>query len=407
MSESSTPTVVLGVTGCIAAYKACELARTLMRAGCRVKVVMTENATRFVGTATFRALTGEPVAVSLWDEPAARVHHISLAEEADVFVVAPATANVVAKIAQGRADDLLTTTALATEAPVVVAPAMNVHMWRAEATRANVASLRARGAVIVEPTAGELACGDVGEGRLAEVADIAEAVLAEVRRARDLAGVRVLVTAGPTRERIDAVRFISNPSSGKTGYAIAEEAARRGAEVVLVSGPATLPDPFGARTVRVQSAAQMADAVDAEYASADVVVASAAVSDFTPAAPVAGKLKKDAAPDTLELVRTRDILASLGERKGGRVLVGFAAETDDVLRHARAKLDAKHLDLVVANDVSDPAIGFASDANRVWFVSADGADELPLSDKTAIARALWDRVAPSARRAADARQKES
>ncbi|TLM92038.1 MAG: bifunctional phosphopantothenoylcysteine decarboxylase/phosphopantothenate--cysteine ligase CoaBC, partial [Actinobacteria bacterium] len=248
MSDTSTPTVVLGVTGCIAAYKACELARALMRAGCRVKVVMTENATRFVGTATFRALTGEPVAVSLWDEPAARVHHISLAEEADVFVIAPATANVVAKVATGRADDLLTTTALATEAPLVVAPAMNVHMWRAEATQANVAALRARGAVVVEPTSGELACGDVGEGRLAEVADIADAVLAEVRRARDLAGVRVLVTAGPTRERIDAVRFIGNPSSGKTGYAIAEEAARRGAEVVLVSGPTSLPDAFGVRT---------------------------------------------------------------------------------------------------------------------------------------------------------------
>ncbi len=393
MNPTRTPTVVVGVTGCIAAYKSCELVRALMRAGCRVKVVMTENATRFVGTATFRALSGEPVAVSLWDEPAARVHHVSLAEEADVFVVAPATANVVAKLAQGRADDLLTTSALATEAPLVVAPAMNVHMWRAEATQANIATLRARGAIIVEPERGELACGDVGEGRLAQVDDIAAAVLAEVARSRDLAGVRMLVTAGPTREMIDPVRFITNASSGTTGYAVAEEAARRGAQVTLVSGPTGLPDPFGVTTVRVTTALEMASAVEQAYGETQVVVATAAVSDFRPAHPVTHKVKKTDAPDSVELVRNPDILADLGSRKGTRFLVGFAAETDDVLANAAAKLAGKHLDLVVANDVSDPSLGFASVSNRVWFVDAQGAEELPVMTKKAIAVALCDRIA--------------
>jgi len=391
---SESPTVLLGVTGCIAAYKACELARSLMRAGCRVKVVMTENATRFVGPTTFRALTGEPVAVTLWDEPAAGVHHVSLAEEADVFAIVPATANVIAKIAVGRADDLLTTSALATEAPLVIAPAMNVHMWRAEAMRSNIAALAARGVVIVEPESGELACGDVGEGRLASLDSLEAAILAEVARVRDLEGVRVLVTAGPTREAIDPVRFISNASSGKTGYHIAEEAARRGAQVTLVSGPTTLPDPFGVTTRRVTSAAEMAAAVETAYQDCDVVVASAAVSDFTPVTPEEHKVKKEHAPGTIELERTTDILGGLAARKGDRVLVGFAAETQDVLAHARLKLAAKSLDLIVANDVSEPGAGFASDTNRVWFVSNEAAEEVPLIHKRAIARLLWDRIAP-------------
>lgn len=403
MSESNTPTIVLGVTGCIAAYKACELLRMLQRAGCRVKVVMTDNATRFVGTATMRALSGEPVAVSLWDEPAARVHHVSLAEEADVFVIAPATANVLAKLASGRADDLLTTTALATEAPMVVAPAMNMHMWRAEATRANVATLRARGCVVVEPDTGELACGDVGEGRLAEVSAIAEAVLAEARRARDLAGIRVLVTAGPTEEPIDPVRFIGNRSSGKTGYAIAEEAARRGADVTLVSGPTSLPDPFGVRCVRVMTAMEMRDAVEDAYPLADVVVASAAVADFRPADPSAAKLKKTDAPDIVRLVRNPDILAGLGARKESRLLVGFAAETSDVLIHARTKLAEKNLDLVVANDVSSPKLGFGTDENRVWLVSEVAEEELAVMSKRSIAATLWDRLAQDSNRARDVR----
>jgi phosphopantothenoylcysteine decarboxylase / phosphopantothenate---cysteine ligase len=399
-TTSDKPLVVLGVTGCIAAYKACELARMFIRAGCRVKVVMTDAATHFVGPTTFRALTGEPVALGLWDEADARVHHISLAEEADVFVVAPATANTLAKLAAGRADDLLSTSALATEAPMVLAPAMNVHMWRADVTREAIATLRSRGAVVVEPESGELACGDIGEGRLASLDDIAEAALAEAHRSRDLLGVSVLVTAGGTQEPIDPVRYIGNRSSGKTGYAIAEEAARRGARVTLVSGPTTLPDPFGVTTVRVQTAAQMLDAVLAAYPEADAVVATAAVADLRPAAAAEHKQKKDAAPLTLDLERTTDILAELGAAKGERVLIGFAAETRDVLDAAAGKLTAKNLDLVVANDVSDPGLGFGSDANRVWLVSAEETVELPVLSKKTIARTLWDAVAPRVRDAA-------
>ncbi len=407
VTEKKTPTIVLGVTGCIAAYKACELARSLVRGGYRVKVVMTESATRFVGPTTFRALTGEPVAVSLWETPESSVHHISLAQEADVFVVAPATANALAKLAQGRADDLLSTSALATEAPLIVAPAMNVHMWRAEATRENIETLRMRGATVVEPEMGELACGEVGEGRLADVTVIAEAVMVEARRSHDLAGVHVLVTAGPTREPLDPVRYLSNPSSGKSGYAIAEEAARRGAHVVLVSGPTTLPDPFGVRTVRVTTAVEMERAVAAEYADAQVVVATAAVSDFRPAVVSAAKVKKRQAPRTLELEPNPDILGGLGEHKDGRVLVGYAAETGDPVGHARAKLAEKNLDLVVANDVADASLGFASDHNRVWFVSGSSIEELPVTSKKNIARMLWDRLAPLAQAAVAARGERS
>lgn len=399
MTASETPTVLLGVTGCIAAYKACELARALMAAGCRVKVVMTPNATRFVGAATFRALTGEPVAVSLWDEPAARVHHISLAQEADAMLIAPATANVIAKLAHGRADDLLSTVALATQAPLVVAPAMNVAMWHAPATRSNIATLVARGAIMVGPASGQLACGDSGEGRLAEVPEIVEKVLAQLVHTTQLAGVRVLVTAGPTREPIDPVRFIGNGSSGKTGYAIATEAHRRGAQVTLVTGPTSLSDPDGVTTIRVSTALEMAAAVQTAYAACDVVIASAAVSDFRPSASSAEKIKKESAGLTMELLRNPDILADLGENKGSRLLVGFAAETSHVLHHASLKLRAKNLDLVVANDVSAPDCGFAGDDNRVWFLGQDRTDELPKMSKASIARALWDRIGSLAQEA--------
>jgi len=395
-------TVVVGVTGCIGAYKACELVRDLMRRGFRVKVVMTESATHFVTPLTFRTLTGEPVAASLWaDEPDSKVHHISLAEEADVFVVAPCTANVIAKLAHGRADDMLTTTVLATEAPVIVAPAMNTHMWRKDVTQNNVAALRARGYAFIEPGHGALACGDVGEGRLAEPATIADAAAAEARRSRDLAGVHVLVTAGPTHEPLDPVRFIGNRSSGKTGFAVAGEAARRGARVSLVTGPVSLPDPFGVEVVRVTTALQMRSAVLARFDSSNVVIASAAVADFRPATFASGKIKKTDAPAAVELARNPDILAELGEANDGRaILVGFAAETSDVVAYAREKLTAKHLDLVVANDVSGE-LGFETDENRVIFVSQNAAEDLPVLDKRVIARELLDRVAAlvSARKA--------
>lgn len=393
MEERNAPVVVLGVTGGIAAYKACEVARELMRAGCRVKVVMTAAGQRFVSALTFRTLTGEPVATSLWDDEPGRVHHVSLADEADVIAVVPCTANVIAKLAQGRADDILTTTVLASEAPLVIAPAMNTHMWRKEATQESVAALRGRGAAFVEPGSGELACGDVGEGRLAAVPEIVDAVMREVARSRSLAGVRVLVTAGGTREPLDAVRFIGNRSSGRTGYAIAQEAARRGADVTLVSGPTSLPDPFGVTTVRVETALQMRDATLAAYAGADVVVAAAAVADFRPAEPQAGKIKKDAAPDAVALAPNPDILAELGRDKGRRILVGFAAETANVLENAAAKLAAKNLDLIVANDVSEPGLGFDSRKNRWWIVGADSVEALPEADKSALAGSLLDRIA--------------
>jgi phosphopantothenoylcysteine decarboxylase/phosphopantothenate--cysteine ligase len=391
---SEHQTIVVGVTGGIGAYKACELVRSLMKRGFRVKVVMTESATRFVTPLTFRTLTGEPVAVSLWaDEPDARVHHISLAEEADVLVIAPCTANVIAKLAHGLADDMLTTTALACEAPVVIAPAMNMHMWRKEITQANVRDLERRGAVIVAPTSGELACGDVGEGRLADVATISEVAIAEAHRARDLAGMHVLVTAGPTHEPIDPVRFLGNRSSGKQGFAIAEEAVRRGARVTLVSGPVSLADPFGVEVVHVTTAVEMRAATLAVFDTADVVIAAAAVADFRPVQAAEQKIKKGSAVSDLALERTPDILAELGELNAGRaMLVGFAAETLDVVAHAREKLAAKGLDLIVANDVSGK-LGFGTDDNRVTLISDEGTEELPVLSKRAIAREILDRFA--------------
>lgn len=394
MTERGAKTVVLGVTGCIAAYKASEVARALVRSGVRVKVVMTEAATRFVGPLTFSTLTGEPAVTSLWAESEpARVSHIALAAEADVLAIVPCTANMLAKLAHGRADDMLSTVALAAEAPLVIAPAMNTHMWRAEPTRENLAVLRSRGGVVVEPASGELACGDVGEGRLAEVSAIVQAITAELDRARDLDGVRLLVTAGPTYEPIDPVRFIGNRSSGITGYAIAEEAARRGARVTLVSGPTALADPFGCTVVRVETAAQMHAAAMEAYTAADAVVASAAVADLRPASAHDRKLKKDEAPGALALERTRDILAEMGADKGSRVLVGFAAESHDLLGAARDKLTRKNLDLVVANDITEPGLGFGASVNRVTFVDGAGAEELPVMFKRTLAGVICDRLA--------------
>ncbi len=389
----STATIVVGVTGGIAAYKTCEIVRALMRRGYRVKVVMTEAATRFVTPLTFRSLTGEPVAVSLWaDAPESQIHHISLAEEADVMLIAPCTANVMAKIARGGADDLLTTTALATEAPLVIAPAMNVHMWRARITRENAAALAARGVVIVPPGTGQLACGDVGEGRLAEIDTIVEAVVAEATRVRDLDGVRLLVTAGGTREPLDPVRYLGNRSSGKTGFAIAAEAVRRGASVTLVTGPTHLQAPFGCTTVRVTTALEMRDAVLERVPVTDAVIMSAAVADFRPREVAPSKIKKGDAPPAIELVRNPDILAELGTLPAPPLLIGFAAETEDVERYAREKLIAKRCDLIVGNDVSDPALGFDTDDNRVLLVTSEITEVLPVLSKQAIARALLDQV---------------
>ncbi|OUO61028.1 bifunctional phosphopantothenoylcysteine decarboxylase/phosphopantothenate--cysteine ligase CoaBC [Olsenella sp. An270] len=384
--------VLLAVCGGIAAYKACEVLRALQKSGCEVRVTMTEDATRFVGPVTFESLSGAPVATSLYDYPGSAIPHISLAEWADVAVVVPATANVLAKMACGIADDCLTTTLLACACPVLVAPGMNVHMWQNPATQANVSTLRERGVRFVGPDSGRLACGEVGEGKLASVDEVVEAALA-LLAPRDLAGFRVLVNAGPTHEAIDPVRYIANRSTGKMGYAIAAAAARRGAEVTLVSGPTSLVTPADARRVDVVSAAQMHDAMLAAFDAADVAICSAAVADYTPVAPADHKLKKSHEHlDAIQLTETADILADLCATKGARVVVGFAAETDDLLAHAQEKVDHKGADLIVANDVSRPESTFGADTNRVALVTANGIEQLDTMPLANVADAILDWV---------------
>ena len=387
-------TVLLGVTGCIAAYKSCEIVRALQKAGVHVKVVMTEHATEFVGPTTFRALTHEKVAVGLFDDPEDPIHHVSLAQEADAFLIAPCTANVIAKIANGIADDLLTTTALATTAPLIIAPAMNVNMYDNGATRYNIGKLHIRGARIVEAGDGYLACGDVGKGRLADIEDIVGATLDELGVRRDLDGRRVMVTAGPTVEPIDPVRYISNRSSGKTGYAIARAAALRGADVTLVSGPVSLPAPEGVRVVRVRTAHEMLEAAEGAFRDADIAVFAAAVADMRPRAVSNRKLKKGRDGDELgaiELVENPDILATLAARKDRQVVVGFAAETNDVVPNAEAKLAAKRADFVVANQVGE-GMAFGTDDNAVWFVDAEEIEELPRMPKSRLADEILDKA---------------
>jgi phosphopantothenoylcysteine decarboxylase/phosphopantothenate--cysteine ligase len=390
-------TVVLGVGGGIAAYKACEVARLVVKGKGTVRVAMTPAATRFVGPLTFQAISGAPVLVDLLDPQAESTYgHLGLARAADLLVVAPATADLVARLRAGMGDDAVTTTALAVTCPVLLAPAMNTRMWRNPAVQENLAALRGRGWSVVGPGAGELADGDVGEGRLAEPEEIALAA-ARLLGHQDLAGRRVLVTAGPTREPIDAVRFVTNPSTGKMGYAVAAVAARRGAEVVLVSGPTALADPPGVKVIRVETAAEMARAVDGEAAAMDLFVGAAAVSDYAPRAPARHKLKKGEGDETLVLGRTPDILAGLGARLGGKpgapVLVGFAAESEEVIARAREKLKGKRCDLVVANKVGGPGAGFGGDTNRVALVSATELAEIS-GTKEKVAEAILDWILP-------------
>ena len=397
------PTVLLGVTGCIAAYKACGLLRALQQHNVHAKVVMTKNAAEFIGPPTFRALTNEEVALELFDEAGDPIHHLSLAREADVFAIIPCTANVLNKIAHGVADDLLTTTALATTAPLVIAPAMNGDMWRATQTQDSITILRNKGVVIVEPEGGYLACGDEDDGRLAGMNLLIEAVLGELKRSTDLEGKRVLVTAGPTREPIDPVRFVSSPSSGLTGFLLAEEAARRGAEVTLIAGPVALGDPHGVTTIHVTTAEEMLAAATDAYAGVDAAVFAAAVADFRPATRANKKLKKgtDLKEDgfSLELVANPDILAQLAGDEGragnGKpvYVVGFAAETEDTEKHARAKLTAKNADLIIANDISQEGLGFASTHNQVIFVDHESTEATDVISKRNLARLICDRIA--------------
>ena len=394
----SKPHVLLGVTGCIAAYKAAEVLRALQKRGAEVRVVMTRQAAEFVGPATFRALADAPVGVGGFDDPQDAIPHIRAAEWADLLLVAPCTANVAAKLAHGIADDLLTSTALACTAPIMVAPAMNVHMYEAAATQANLAVLRERGVHVLDAESGYLACGEAGPGRLPEPAAVADAVLALLEgngAGGDLAGRRVLVSAGPSVESVDAVRFLSNRSSGKMVYAVAEAAAARGADVTLVSGPVALDAPSGVHRVAVGTADEMLAAARAAFDGADVAVFAAAVADRRPARPVERKLKKgadDAALAAIELEPTPDVLATLAAGKQpGQFVVGFAAETDDVAANAARKLEAKGADMVVANDVSDGK-AFGADDNEALLVTAAGVEPLPPMAKRALADVILDRA---------------
>ena len=380
------------MTGGIAAYKAAELARELQRAGAEVQPLLTESGERMISRATFAALTGRPVPASVWDDPAA-VTHVDLARWGQVLVVAPATAHTLARLAAGLADDLLTNVALAFGGPVVVAPAMHTEMWEHPATRANLATLEARGARVVPPASGPLTSGDVGPGRLAELDDLVAGVAAALAPERSLAGVRVLVSLGGTREPLDPVRYLGNRSSGRMGAAIVAEAVARGAEVTAVAAATTVDPPAGARVVRVETAQQLYDAVLTDADAQDVLVMAAAVADFRPKRVAEGKLKKDQGVPEVVLEPTPDTLAELGRRRRpDQVLVGFAAETSDHLAGARRKLEAKRLDLVVLNHVEGAHSAFGADDADAYLVDADTVEELPRTSKAAIAARLLDRV---------------
>lgn len=393
MSAIRGKNIVLGVTGGIAAYKACELVRALVKEGASVEVVMTQNAMEFVTPLTLQTLSGNKVATRPFDPVwESEIGHISLADRADLVVIAPATASFVGKMATGIADSLLATLVLATLAPVIVCPAMNVNMYNNVAVQENIRKLRDRGVSIVEPSEGFLACGWEGRGRLPETEDI----MSEIEFAltpKDMASERVLVTAGATREHIDPVRFISNPSSGKMGYALAEEARMRGADVVLVSGKSPLPPPRGVTLVSVESADDMYTAVMKHLDWSTLVIKAAAVGDYAPESKSAGKIKKTGDELTLKLKRTKDILKEIGEKKKQQIVVGFAAETEDLMSNAAIKLREKNADMIVANNVGAPGAGFEADTNEVHLLFASGAmEELPLAPKKEIAKIIFDRI---------------
>ncbi|PKN05713.1 MAG: bifunctional phosphopantothenoylcysteine decarboxylase/phosphopantothenate--cysteine ligase CoaBC [Deltaproteobacteria bacterium HGW-Deltaproteobacteria-9] len=385
--------ILLGVTGGIAAYKSAELIRLFIKTGCSVKVIMTRHATEFITPLTLQTLSGNPVFMDMFS--LIRDHdiaHIALAEEADVLVIAPATANIIGKMAAGLADDLLTTVALATKAPVLICPAMNTNMYENAVVRENMRKLASRGCRIMAAGEGELACKTEGSGRLPDIQDILDEVQILLTE-KDLAGKRILVTAGPTREPFDPVRFITNYSSGKMGYALAIVARRRGAAVTLISGPTVLPVPSGVDFIPVSSALEMREAVMQHLKTADMVIKSAAVADFRPSTRADDKIKKKSGPLTLTLERNPDILAEIGKKKEGRILIGFAMESEDLVENAKAKLIKKNLDLIVANDVKQSGAGFQTDTNIVKILDrAGGIEELPLMDKMEVAARILDRA---------------
>jgi phosphopantothenoylcysteine decarboxylase/phosphopantothenate--cysteine ligase len=395
---SETMKVALGVSGGIAAYKAAEVVRLLQERGIRVQVIMTRAAQEFIRPLTFAALSGEKVITDMFAAGDAEpnidsaVEHIAVAQSIDALLVAPATADVLAKFAQGIATDFLTTLYLATTAPVVVAPAMNVNMWNHVATQANLEILRARGVKVVEPGSGYLACGMTGLGRLAENEAIVAAVMEALGASQELAGETVLITAGPTREKIDPVRYLTNRSSGRMGYALAEAALRRGARVLLVSGPTALTPPGAAEVTRVESAEEMRQAVLRLLPEATVIIKTAAVSDYRPKVAAAQKIKRSG-PMSLELEPTADILGEVARHKQSQIIVGFAAETQNVLENARKKLASKSLDAIVVNDVSREGVGFDSDRNAVTIIMKDEVVEVPETSKWEVAQRVLDQVA--------------
>ncbi|QGG47975.1 bifunctional phosphopantothenoylcysteine decarboxylase/phosphopantothenate--cysteine ligase CoaBC [Heliorestis convoluta] len=389
--------IIVAVTGGIAAYKACDLVSRLVKAGSQVQVIMTTSAMKFVAPLTFQTLSRNPVITDMFEEPKEwKVAHVSVAEAADLFVVAPATANLIGKLRAGIADDFLTTTLLATKAPTLLAPAMNVNMYDHRAVQENLQVLRARGILFVEPGEGLLACGVVGKGRLAEVDQIMAKIQEIMAPKEILKGKKVLVTAGGTREAIDPVRYLTNRSSGKMGYAMAETAVAMGAQVILVSAPTNLQNPPGVRKIAVESAQEMREAVLDLYDNVDIVIKAAAVADYRPAQEQKQKIKKKDETLSLELVKNPDILAELGRHKKHQCLVGFAAETHNLEKYAKNKVFSKNLDFLVANDVTAPGAGFSVDTNIVTLFDKHGQrEDFPIMTKKEVAQEIWKRIAQS------------
>jgi len=388
------PTIILGVSASIAAYKAAEIASRLVKSGCEVYPILTEHAARLIAPATFEALTGHSCSIDVFDGRGAQeIGHIDRASHADAIVIAPATMDVMAKIAHGLTGDMLTAVVAAFSGPVLLAPGMNTGMWNSAANRRNVETLKASGFHFVGPVSGRLACNTVGVGKMAEPVEIVSALDGLLAQSKDLTGKKVLITAGPTRDAIESVRYLSNRSSGKMGYALAEEALGRGADVILVTGPVGLSAPPNAKIERVTTASEMLDATLAHFDGVDIAIAAAAVADFTIASPELGKIKKNGEPITIELTPTVDILAEMGRRKRGQILVGFAAETERVAEYAKGKLASKNLDYIVANDVSAPGAGFDGDTNIVSIFSRNEASvDLPILTKRETAARIFDEI---------------
>lgn len=385
--------ILLGITGGIAAYKTANLASMLAKLHAEVHVIMTRNAQQFISPVVFEALTGNKVIDDVFDRDSGyHVAHIAMAQEADVVMIAPASANIIAKLANGIADDMLSTTMLAVTAPVMIVPAMNTKMYEHPATQANLEKLRAYGYRVIDPASGYLACGDTGKGKMPGEEELLEHLLLEAACDKDLSGKKVLITAGPTMEPIDPVRFITNHSTGKMGWALAKNAARRGAQVVLVSGPVHLPAPVSVKMIPVTTAQEMYEAVDAQFDSQDIVVMSAAVADYRPKHTESEKIKKQDAAAILDLERTKDILGSMSKRKNGQFLCGFSMETEHMLENSRAKLEKKNLDMIVANNLRMEGAGFGTDTNIITIITKDAANELPIMSKGEAAHAIFDQI---------------